>query len=160
MLARCGLLIFTWADCPFSPIKTLCNSHEGVFEDIFAACTEGTTPQPKLPPAAEHTNHHQQQHQIQQASQAASHSATEHQHRLQQAHRHKQNRLLPLYCHCDKPVQWQRGRALCGKAGDKQRRYKVYQQKMHCCHCQKLFDFTSNTLQTDNTWRPYQRASL
>ena len=69
-----------------------------------------------------------------------------------------EKRFIRLYCHCGRPVHWQRGWALYGKAGDKQRRHKVYQQKIHCCHCRRRFNFTLNTQQTDNTWCPFQRA--
>ena len=131
---------------------------KGVFRNVLDACAEGNTPQHQVPSAAEDTKHPQQQHKVQQAIKAAPQSTTGNQHRLQKVHRNKWKRFLPLYSHCGKPVHWQRGWALCDKAGDKQRRRKVYQQEIHCCHCRRRFDFTLNSRQTDNTWCPFQRA--
>ena len=147
------------ADCPIDQIRSLMELTKGAFENILISCTETATPQLQVLPTAEQSSlqHPRRQHQEQQASLAIAHSATDHQHRLKQVYPHKWKKFLPLYCHCGKTVQWQRGWALCGKHGDS-KRHKVYQQKVNCCHCQRRFEFTPNMRNHNQTWCPYQRA--
>ena len=148
------------------------------FEGLISACTADNTngkgtrgPVQQLPGTM--NVQHQQERPIQQAQEAVPHSSLpfkpqKHKaHKLQHhasQHKHRPHHsafkpFMPLFCHCGQRVKWTPGSAYCGKdikVG--KRRHKLHLHKIQCCHCQKLFNFTLNTWQTDGTWLPSQRA--